>query len=778
MKKRICTLFLLLTACMIALLPVLTSCGSDASADRNAITSVALTEKGNLVIEGELTKGFLAGYEGERIYLFELPSAFSTAADLRELMPVANAKPRETVSFTVPLTDGARTRLFSSFLLASYDAEKGIYAPLTTPVAVSGADKLASRPTDEKNPETSIKGLISPEVGDALSLGISHTLLDVDMAELILRDWQEGAVSYVYGGTTAYLDGEVLAALDESVKAYTRNGVNVYLRFILKAPKDTTPRELYAVKNPEEATCTYFAVRMEDVTAARIMEGFFDFMADRYADSEEGQVPVSAFVVGYRVNDPAAYNGTDQAMLSSYVTSYEKLTRVAHTALKSHNPHGRVYISLDSHRSARTMKEGWDVLTFLSAFRDECALRGDYDWQVAAELTAPTPEVWQENAVVDTDFYTLHSLSTLTDVLSGESYATPDGRRRTLVITGFSIPACGADGVITEDTLKSQAASYAYAYMTCLHNGRVEALLYSAYADTLELDGRRGLRGVALEEDGDVILQEKRPICHVFKLVDTTKASTLSEDLTATVGSPFIKLEASLAGRLSPITLLGGEGKLDGFESVHKNATPLFTFDGGEDHGFAGCGGVVYTALKATETLPHQQAYLYTRLDRVHRGDPGGISVVVSAKSLMEAKKILLDLYAGSVSGEGDEDASVTLRLIRPAVGAVSDGDGALLYESTVTGISGDHWQTASFDVSALTAILEEEDSVILAVSVNNPHTDAYELGLAGVYVTDSTAEPPMPVGMVVTVVIILVLLVVGVFLLIFLRNKDKKQEE
>ena len=773
MKKRICTLLLLLTVCVTALLPVLTSCGSDTSADRNAITSVTLTETGDLVIEGALTKGFLAGYSEDRIYLFELSSAFSTAADLRELMPVANAKPRETVSFMVPLNDGARTRLFSSFLLASYDAQKGIYSPLTTPVAVSGADKLASRPATEQRPETSLKGLISSEVGDALSLGISHTLLDVDMAELILKDWQEGAVSYVYSGTTAYLDGEALAALDESVEAYTRNGVYVYLRFVLKAPKETTPRELYAVKNPDEAASAYFAVNMGHVTAARIMEGFFDFMADRYADPEEGQVPVSAFAVGYRVNDPAACNGTDETILSSYVTNYEKLTRVAHTALKSHNPDGRVYISLDSHRSARTMKGGWDVLTFLSAFREECALRGDYDWQVSAELTVSNPEVWLENAAVDTDFYTLHSLSTLTDALSGESYAAPDGSRRALVITGFSIPACGADGVITEDTLTSQAASYAYAYMTCLQNGRVEALLYSAYADTLEIDGRRGLRGVALEEDGDVFLQEKRPICQVFKLVDTTKGATLSEDLTAVIGPPFTKLEASLAGRLSPVTRLEGEATVGKANGELKNPTTLFVFDGGDDHGFTGAGGLTYTKLSSVETLDGQAAYLQARFDGITAGDPGGIAVTLPAKAILDGETIHLDLYGGGV-----EPTAVTLRLLRPATGAVSDGEGAILYESTLDGVTEGRWLRASFDVHELTALLGEEDELILTVSLDSPHGEAFDMGLAGVYVTGNASGTSMPMGVVVTAVIILILLVVGVFLLIFLRNKDKKEEE
>jgi hypothetical protein len=111
-------------------------------------------------------------------------------------------------------------------------------------------------------------------------------------------------------------------------------------------------------------------------------------------------------------------------------------------------------------------------------------------------------------------------------------------------------------------------------------------------------------------------------------------------------------------------------------------------------------------------------------------------------------------------------------------VGAASEGDGAILYESRVEGVSGNRWQRATYDVSNFTSLLSEEDEVILTVAVDSPTGDAFTLGLAGVFVTGNTVGSPIPVGLVVTVVVILILVVGGAFLLLLLRNKDKKQEE
>ena len=777
-RNRIPFFLTALLVCVFTLFLTLTSCGTDDRTDRNAILSVTPDGDGSLVIEAQLTNGFLSGYTEKVIYLFELPSAYSTAAELTGLSPVAEVKPNESMRITVSMTDGARTRLYSSFMLATYDAAKGVYAPITTPVAVSVVESLSDRAPAESLPEVSIKGLISDQVGDAVGLGIAHTLLDVDMATMILSDWQEGAVVYVYNGYTAYLNGDALDKLDRAVAQYTRHGVHVYLRFTLGAPTDTTPPELYALANPAASSAQSFAVNMDSVTAAHRMEGFFDYMADRYADPAEGQAPVTAFILGYRVNDPDKYNAAANTTLPSYVTNYEKLTRVADTALRAHNPDGRVYISVDSHRSARTMQGGWDVTAFLAAFRDECALRGDYPWQVAGELTAPNPYLWEENTAVDTEFYTIHSLGTLTDLLSSEVYATPDGYRRSLAITGFSIPAAMSDGNVTQVTQQAQAASYAYAYTVCSKNPCVESLLYSVYADTAEPDGLRGLRGIGVTPEGTAVLLEKRWICHVFRLIDTTERTSLSGELGSIIGSAYTKLEASQTGKTPPATAVSGEGKLTGSVTESLDAATLFTFGDGTEQGFADGGGLIHTALRPTENLQNYHGYLYALFDGVNRGDAGCITVRVPAKLLIGGEKLVLDLYAGDAADPEAGDTAVTLRLTRPSTGATADGNGAILYESRVEGVSGNRWQRATYDVSNFTSLLSEEDEVILTVAVDSPTGDAFALGLAGVFVTGNTVGLPIPVGLVVTVVVILILVVGGAFLLLLLRNKDKKQEE
>ena len=402
MKRMSRALSLLLGFCL--LLPLLFglfSCSSE-PASENRVTSVVL-EKGTVRVEAELTEGFLNGYTEKKVYLFELPSHHSSGSDLSELDPVAEAKPRSSLSFELDAVDGVRSRLFSSYLVAAYDSATRGYTPLTAPVSLSNPEAAASYTPPAATGEASIKGLISDYPADALRLGVSHTVVEVPMEELILSDWQENAVSYVFGGVTRYVDAEALERLDETVGVYTAAGIQVYLRFVLGSTrKENAPLGLYVPTDAMLHTAADYAVDMSTAFAAGIMEGFLDFMADRYASPDDGSAPVSAFIMGYRVNDACLHNYMGETSLAAYVTNYEKLVRVAHTAIKSHNPEGRVYVSLDSRRTVGAEGKGWDVTAFLAAFREECALRGDYGWHVACELYADTAALWEENPAADT----------------------------------------------------------------------------------------------------------------------------------------------------------------------------------------------------------------------------------------------------------------------------------------------------------------------------------------------------------------------------------------
>ena len=92
-QNRIMFLICLLSLCMLMGL-LLTACGSKEPVDTNAVTEVSLNDKGEIVVRAQLTEGFLESYDQKKVYLFELPSMYSTDADLDELDPVADMKVR------------------------------------------------------------------------------------------------------------------------------------------------------------------------------------------------------------------------------------------------------------------------------------------------------------------------------------------------------------------------------------------------------------------------------------------------------------------------------------------------------------------------------------------------------------------------------------------------------------------------------------------------------------------------------------------------------------
>ncbi len=773
MTQRTMRAPLLCLLCLLCLFTiVLTGCRSSrSSAEENAVTAVVPDGEGGMRVEAVLTESFLEQYSGKKIYLFELPLSFAADADLGELDPIAECKPRGTVTFEVSAYDGVRSRLYSSFLIASYDPSADCYTALTPPRAVSDLSAMGEAASEERG-EVTVKGLISEHPADADLLGVAHTVVDVYIDRLILDGWQEGAVPYIWNGLTAYVDGHALDKLDETVGAYTSADIRVYLRFVLRAPGEDArvPLCLYMPTDGAVSDEAYFAVNMGDAQTVDLLAGFLDFMADRYASPEDGGRPVDAFIMGYRVNHADLYNyGGADMTLEDAVDNYEKLVRVANTALKSHCSDGQVYVSLDCHRAAGDMAgEGWDVPSFLSAFNRRCDLLGNFDWQVACELYADTVDIWLEDTEKDGQYYTVHSLGTLTDLLVSDKFRTPDGGERGVLISGFAIPAVG-DGLSAEEVCDMQAASYAYAYMVCVENRHVEGLIYSTYADGA--DGS-GLWAVTREGDADMI-SEKKPIYHVFKQIDTTESAGLAESLTAVMGEAYTKLAQALLGRAPAVTAVTGEAVLKEFEANHPKADPVFRFDRGSLEGFEGMGSLTCMELISAETIG--TVNLHARFDTLTLCDPMGIRATLPASEIMGGKKLILDLYAGEM-GHYEARPSVTLRLTRPATGLVGDGDGELLYEAAVTGVRDGVWQTAEFDVSEFVNLLDSDDQVTVTVLVDyggdgvlHPGT---RLGLAGVYLSGNAVTANHSAGVVIGVVIALSVLVAGVFLALFLRSK------
>ena len=780
--------FTSLLLCFLLLLPLLCGLFSCAAkpATENRVTSVTLDGE-RIQVEATLTKGFLENYALKKVYLFELPLAHGDEADLTDLDPVAEANVRGELQFTIPLFDGLRTRLYSSFLVASFDPATSAYIPLTPLAALSNPQSLAPADKTERVDKNSIKGLISDYPADAIRLGVSHTVVDVFMEKLILSTWREGAVSYVYNGVTRYLDADTLTELDKTVGLYTAAGVEVYLRFILGDPTHTdVPTGLY-FPNATESGAADYAVNMTTPFSALIMEGFFDFMADRYANPADGRVAVNAFVLGRGINNSVATNNAAGLSLSAYITNYEKLTRLAYMAIASHNAEGRVYIALDGRRTVSD-GNGWDTTAFLAAFAEEVSLRGDYGWHVACELYANTPTLWEDDPSTDTACFTIRNLGVLTGLLDSPVYCLggQSGEPRRLLISSFSIPAVTKGGSASSDNDIKQAASYVFAYLTCVQNGRVEALIYDTHIDpapTAENSSLEGLWTVAPDSGSNHSFHPAatRPIYNVFWKIDTTDAAELSPALTDVMGSSYTKLANALTGKVAAISYLKSMGTLQHYTADHSKASPLFLFTNGDTQGFTDAGSLTYLELVNSESLGLNT--LHARFDRDAICQPMGLTVTLPASSLIGGREMILDLYGGLLgTTDSETNPTVTLRLIRASKGSIADGAGEIRYEASVSEIKSGSWQTVSFDISTFTDLLDADDEVTVTLLMDYPidaaqnGPTAHHLGLAGVYVLGPTASTGISKGVVVVIMVVLGILVAGMTAVLFIRHRQNSR--
>jgi hypothetical protein len=157
-----------------------------------------------------------------------------------------------------------------------------------------------------------------------------------------------------------------------------------------------------------------------------------------------------------------------------------------------------------------------------------------------------------------------------------------------------------------------------------------------------------------------------------------------------------------------------------------------------------------------------------------------GLTVTIPAANLIGGKELILDLYAGQAGAFGvsaEERPTLTLRLTRPSKGSTSEGDGEILYESSVSEVKGSSWQTATFDIAEFVSHLDAEDTVTLTLLMDHHAADSsYNLGLAGVYVTGNTVASKSSKGLVIGIVIALVVIGGGTFGYWFWKKKWGKR--
>lgn len=768
MRKRTAKPALLSFILALALMLPFVSCGSraegagrtgvDAASQADGVSSVLLNSRGSkLTVRCALSDTFISNNTRDTIYLYELPMGKEPNSEsLAALTPAASFRTAAKYSWSDSL-GGNSSRLYSTFVLAKKNSD-GILSAVGAPVPVLNPELYAVN-TSAFPAAVSIKGLQTPaaSVRDALSLGISHAVIDVNIEDfLVIPDPAAPSTllteSCVFDGVTYHFSPEALRELDSGIKSLSDESVIIYLRILLVTPPSRLPDKLRCLGFADAPAADSYAININNPECAGYVASLLEFLARRYTSPGREKGFCGAFIIGSDVNRASVSNAAAaNADSVSYASLYERLVRIAHTALVSNYAAGRVYISLGSNwnedpTESDTYGADSSASAFLANFSARSTVCGDYNWGIAASAYALDPmdsSIWDDPLATgaSSQFISPANISVLTYALS-KSYTFAGGMRN-LIISSFGIHGDTDNG--TGSSQNAQAASYAYAYYKVAADKDVDALIYRAIEDgTAEHTGADGTTGGSGKKQPLFGLRPAgmttgKTIWNVFRSIDTNADSAVGT-AGSVAGSEFSYLYNSLSSAVRVRKLITGDGR-PVVESDKYHTNILFNFNFGTLHDFRTVSSSSGLDLTSSNGFPALHLY--------GAGESGIARTNMSSTQLRGSAYLIVNITGSSSAGR------LTLRISQ------NGKNGSVLYEASTGYPAGE--QTISFDISDFSKIASSDNINLLFWFVPDKPDTHTELTISSI----STADMSKPAPQILWIIFISLALIFALLMLI-----------
>jgi hypothetical protein len=385
---------------------------------------------------------------------------------------------------------------------------------------------LAAPLVSQERAPTSKKGLQVQILDDALTLGIHHAALNVQLGHLLCRvaEGEARAADDVDLGHGYALRAAALRPLDAQIRPLAAAGIQITLILLARATGDASIDELqFDPRYDAAAPNRLGAFRVLDEVGEDHYRRVLTALATRYGpDSDIGRA--HGYVVGNEVNSHWWWYNLGRASVEEVAIHYAAAVRVFHDAIRAADPDARVYVSLEHHWQARfgagDARQSCSGRQLLDAFAAEVRRAGDLGWHVAYH---PYPEdlfdcrFWEDATAVprvDSPRITFRNLEVLTDYLERDELRFEGEVRRVILSEqGFHCPD-GADG----PRLQAEAFARAWRKVEALEG--IDAFHYHRHVDH---GGEGGLRfGLYARQPGTICDPgERRPIWELFRVCDT-----------------------------------------------------------------------------------------------------------------------------------------------------------------------------------------------------------------------------------------------------------------
>ena len=496
--------------------------------NRNSIVVKGTAEKKELQ-EGELKDD---GY----YYLFEL-QPFEKEIGTRTDYAAWSDKKKETV-FTLDFSgQPSDKRLYSRYVAAVRTGDT--YREISAPIYVTNPGDVAAY--REEYPEAmSKKGLLIEldMLGDALDLGVKHTTINIPYHHLV-----GGTLKYTYDGETYYFNKDLIESYDKMIGAFSAKGI-VVTAILLNGWNDSFP-ELHEQGAAKNNDAFYYGFNVSTEQGYKTTKALMSFMAERYSGAHDLYGRVSNWIIGNEINNNKNWNYVGPMDLASYTKLYEKVFRVAYTAIKGQNKNARVFFSTDYEWKKENTNLQYAAKDFIDLFNSGIRSEGNIEWGLAYHpypYPMVEPEFWDDdqtgmvNDTFDSPVVNFKNLNVLTDYFQRPELLAADGTVRHIILSeeGFT-----SDSISRGKVYDIQAAAFAYAYYLVDSNPYIDAFILNRQVDSIgevNTSCSFGLWTVDMDRPDKVIAVMPKNIHQVFKYIDTKKSLKYTEFAKSIIG--------------------------------------------------------------------------------------------------------------------------------------------------------------------------------------------------------------------------------------------------
>lgn len=399
------------------------------------------------------------------------------------------------------VSDAGRDHFYDRFVLIDSTGKplgEGRYANWLDGIKTPGHD--ISWPTN-------IKGLQAiSNWKDAAELGLAHMTLNMSISQMIrdVHDGPEAAKEFTYtvDGKTYTFDEGRIRRYDRDIKSATDLGINTVAIILCLARGRSNAGNpiVHPSTDVERSPTGVVAVNTTTAEAERRYRAVMGFLGRRYSREDRKFGHLGGYIIGNEVQSHWFWHNLGEQSPDVVVRQYADQIRLSYNALREHQPHPKVFISMDHHWSAyhmRNRKRAMPGREFLDRLASDIRTRGDFPWNIAFHPYPEDlfkPDFWNDREAwyaFDTPKITYNNVEVLLDYLNRDELKY-QGRRRRVILSeqGFHASA-GAAGE------RLQAAAYAASYVKLSAIDGIDAYMLHRYVDHRDEGGANfGLRRV------------------------------------------------------------------------------------------------------------------------------------------------------------------------------------------------------------------------------------------------------------------------------------------